>query len=528
MKPTVIALGKPWGAFLWRWGWLGLALLVSGYSWWRAASFDAPTGPRRVTWRDAEDRVINPGVSAGVTMQRPMILGDRLIVQDWDSKAFAWISPRQGQAKLAWPLPAPLRGASSLSGLAVRDAETFAFAETHRDNFRGEVYVGISGAMGWSRAPAPVVRWELPDGWASSQPTVLGMAWIGGELELVLTHNTADDPFGRRHPPDVVRIPERGAPVIRSHPLPCEDCSVLGALPTDRGWKLIAASSFYKTEMMIDAAGAVTPLPPELAWWTDDRARDDSELTRLGSLERDPGRGYVVHRDGSRRAEPPPPMEGFVPQSSPSARLELVDGELHTRQLYRREGTRYLLAQRAAVRAGDGRSIGERVFYIDSSPADSSVQLVGAHPDRLRPALYHSSLGGFRGGVFLPGPGGGYYWVSGAGEYVTLDEQLRRVDPLPLLQHQRAPAARGHFIGKPSPVRYLAWALFGLPLCLAGGALIVWVGRRNKFLDGKLELKPISKWRLQDWLDELAGLRISSLLYAISGALALHQVLPLL
>jgi len=152
---------------------------------------------------------------------------------------------------------------------------------------------------------------------------------------------------------------------------------------------------------------------------------------------------------------------------------------------------------------------------IVTASIDEDLQLVGPSPDALRPTIYNSTSYHFRIGVFLPRPGGGYHWVSGEGQYVTLDDQLQRIDPLPLRHHLRTRGSVGDFIDEPEHERALGWALFGLPaLALVGLALAFFLRERHE--DGTR-----GPWRLGFVMAALVA-------YAVTGGWALVRVLPLL
>jgi hypothetical protein len=148
--------------------------------------------------------------------------------------------------------------------------------------------------------------------------------------------------------------------------------------------------------------------------------------------------------------------------------------------------------------------VGDRTILTSSQGED--LQLIGDRPDRLRPTIYQSLSEGFEIGVFLPRASGGYYWVDGNGDYITLDARLRRTDRLSLREHLRRRGSVGAFIDEPAHVVQLALALFGLPVLALVGLL---AGVRR----GSLRTGPL-----------LAAL----VLYVIVGGIALVKVLPLL
>lgn len=495
---------------------LGLALLFTAYGWYRVAAFDGPTGPRWVAWRGPDDRPIevdgDRGDSRDWSSSPTITLGERLIVFEEGApdrpRGFAWISPALGQGQLAWPL-SPESAGSTILGLAARDAETFAVLEMLED----KVYVGIAGVAGWTVAPRLVLS-SVHRG----SSILLGMDWIDGELEVVLTRPGPDDSSGIRHPFEVVRLPERGPPVVTSRPRPCEQCSVQAALPTARGWKIVALAYPDKSVLLFDERDElVSPTPPELEWWS---GRDETEVVQLGSLWRGFGEPYQALKDGSRRMAPALP--GFD-IARLWRRFALVDGVLHSRPLYEQGKWFDVVAQRVGPTEKDARVV------LSALSRSNDDVLIGASLDELRPVVREQRSTDFVFATLLPRPGG-YYWLTAGGAYVTLDEQLRRVDPLPLLHHLRTRGSTADHLDEPWHAALLGWVLLGLPLGLAVAALAGRLARRRArgaFLSAALaasaQARPTWSWRKL-----VEGAYRPSLFYAVTAAVALYKIWPLL
>lgn len=489
-----------------------LAALLCGYAWYRTLTFDRPTGPRTVAWYDAGGALVDTArVDRRVgdtSMHDALVLGDRLIVST-DGPArdgrsarggFAWIAPSVGQARIAWPLDTKH---SRVEGAAVRDPDTFALMlHTGRDTgdgVREYLAVAIAGRDGWLRPPEIVVEWTAPrPGERGGRPLLLGMSWVDGELEAVLTHPSSDDVHGSQSPPDIVRVPVSGARTVRSHALGCTDCSVYGALPGPKGWTIIVHTN--AGVRLSDGAGGTAPAPPALAWWS----YGNSDRAALGTLWAAFGFGEPrVERDGSR-SEPAPPIAGWT-QLPTARRLEWIDGVLRSQRLWARN------REDSSVLA---QWIGGRTIVTASDP-DADLQLVGFAPDALRPTIYNTGSSDFRIGTFLPRRGGGYYWVDGDGDYVTLDDQLRRLDPLPLRHHLRTRGSASDSIDEPEHELALRWALFGLPILGLVG-LVVARRVRDRLPDGGRGPLPL-------------GVLIAAFgVYVITGGLAFLKVLPML
>lgn len=496
-----------------------LAALLCGYAWYRTLTFDRPTGPRSVAWYDADGALVDTArIDRRVGdsfMHDALVLGDRLIVST-DGPArdgrsarggFAWIAPSVGQARIAWPLDTKSR--PTLEGVAVRDLDTFAVmlrsARDTGEGMREYLAVAIAGRDGWLRPPEIVIEWaDRRPGELGGRPLLLGMSWVDGELEAVLTHPSGEDRFGPESPPDIVRVPASGARTVRTHALGCTDCSVYGALPGPKGWTIIVHAD--AGVRLSDGSGGTAPAPPALAWWS----YGNSDRAALGTLWAAFGFGEPrVERDGSR-SEPVPPIAGWV-QTVVARRLEWIDGVLRSQRPWARElRDTAVLAQR----------IGDRTI-VTATDVEGDLQLVGFAPDALRPAIYNTGSSDFRIGTFLPRRGGGYYWVDGDGDYVTLDDQLRRIDPMPLRHHLRTRGSVSDSIDEPEHEHALGWALFGLPILGLVGllgfiGLVVARRARDQQSDGGRGSLPL-------------GVLIAAFAaYVITGGIAFLQVLPLL
>jgi hypothetical protein len=479
-----------------------LAGIVAAYAWYRTLTFDRPTVPHAVAWYDATGKLIGGDPRSGAGLFS-IVIGDRLILfvdppEGHGPGGIAWIRPASAEGRNAWPIPSSY--VVTAEGVAVRDQNTFAVvihgARDARSGTIDALSVGIAGRDGWLRAPVTVAEWvDDPDPRKSGRPIPLAMSWVGGELEIVLTRPTAEDPYGSSSPVQITRIGRTGQPAVRSQSLGC-DCSVIGALPRARHWTLAVANT--QRVMLSNPDGSLMPAP-ELAEW--DRYRTDRSA--LGSLwfPADPGQNRI-ERDGSL-TEPMPPPPGWEARHT-FRRLVWDGGVVRAEQLWTRSDERFSLL---------ARRVGERTILTASTGDD--LELIGDRLDRLRPTIQGTRSGGFQFGVMLPRAGGGFYWTSDGGEYVALDADLRRVDPRSLRHHLRTRGSVGESIDEPQHEQKLGWSLFGLPILAAVGFAI---GRivRDRHPDGTRG--PFVH----------APLIAALVLYALSGGATLAKVLPLL
>jgi hypothetical protein len=364
-------------------------------------TFDAPTGPQAVTWYDASGRPIvgdHASHAGNALMHYSFVIGDRLILvvdapKGHEPGGVAWIRPAIAEARIAWPVIT--KHVLAPEGVAVRDANTFSLIlHSARDTPSGAIEyltAGIAGRNGWVRPPVTVAEWvDNGDPMKGGRPLLLGMSWIDGELEVALTHPTAEDPYGSSSPVQIARISAAGQPVVRSQSLGC-DCNVIGALPRDKHWTLVVRK---QAVMLSDPDGSVRPAP-QLAGWDE----HDSDRSALGTLWAASARGENrVARDGTI-SQPAPPLPGWKPIVS-FERYIWLDGAVHQKRLWSPDGESLdVLAQ----------EVGDRAILTASFGED--LQLVGDRIDRLRPTIYNSTSYGFQIGEMLPRAGGGFYWT---------------------------------------------------------------------------------------------------------------------
>lgn len=475
-----------------------LAAAIVGYAWFRVATFSAATGPRRVQWYDTDGQAIDTapvGASLGsITLGEGLVLEDRLIV--WTGKGerggrqgLASIDPARGTARIAWPHAS--KYGVTIEAAAVRDRDTFAvLLHSARDTAAGTLSynaVGIAGRDGWLREPTTVHEWKAGPS-PADDVRAIGMAWIDGAVEVALLTTRVSAVASVEEAVSIVRIGMTEAPVVRSQSFAC-DCSVELALPGATGWTLVVRDE--GKVMLADAAGTLSPAPDtlrDLDGWHWDR----SALGLRPALGR--GAEPRIERDGTR-TEVTTPVPGWEPYIL-QYRMEWADGALHPSRVWHSPGD-----DRYRVLA---RRLGERTVFT-SSDNDRELELVGATPEGLRPVVRADMGGRFHYGAFLPRAQGGYYWLTGRGEYVTLDAALHRIDSLSLSHHLRTRGSTGDFIDEEEHVWKMGWALFGLPILLVVALGLAWRSR---------------EWRL--------AATVACVVYAVSGSVVLVKVLPFL
>jgi len=461
-----------------------IAAGIAGYGTVQLLTTTPLTGPRTVRWLEHGPR--DSCISVGPTL----VLGDRLIVDC--GSGLAWIEPRTGTANIAWPIETD--GNFDVLAMAPRDDDHFGVAFQIHDGGRTHLLVGIAGRDRWLVAPTEIAAHE----YGRSVVDVIGAGWIDGALEIVITHPRPDE-LGTWSAPDVVRLVPGRPPIKESHPYPrCEGRSigpcrtVLAALPTLHGWRLVTSlRPFTESRIeLISERGDVTAAPPELAFWEDhDSVHSPLDRSALGVVQ--PYSSHAdsrVERDGTRRSMPPPPLPDIEPFTADDGRLVFGGGVLRRRAAWARFG-------KGSVRAVD--ELDGKMVVIDSTDARVSIDS--------QPILRTSAE--FAKARFVPFVDGARYWVTTTGEYVLLDRDFHRADPLTLRDHLRMRGSLGNSIDEPEHVWHAAWILFGFPLCLAIGLACSLARPR------RLRARPVL---------------VMAIAYVVTGGYALWQLLPLL
>jgi hypothetical protein len=474
--------------------------------WYRALVFSGPTGPRVVQWQDAQERAL--ACDRDLFLDDTLVLGERLIVRNpCNARGLAWIDPAHGLAKVAWPADIGM-----IAGVAVRDRDTFAivYEAEIRDRAKGPgpLMLGIAARDKWARPPIKISEpAEIRDGERSESALVLAAAWHDGAAEVVITVPTAEDRFGQSSAPNLVRFGLDGERQIRTFPTACAKKGrhhVAGAVLGREAWNLVVDT--YKSHegaRLVDST--CEPVAGSTLQW-EPTGRPDR--TALGTL----------FWNGLARGEERVNAQG-LPWPTPTLVTGWVPSHLSHLAWTEEEGLRSLHPWVPSQDRFDlyAHEIGKRVLYT-MRPRDYSGPkaplLMGTSPETLKVAVLSSSVG-----TFLARPGG-YYWVTGNGEFVTLDDALHRVDSLPLLAHLRE-----HTTSLLIPTTWsLYWILFGLPIAFVLAAL----GARFSPTPGAEGALGPSQPRGLGRLRVLPALPALLTLYILFGIWALNKLLPLL
>jgi hypothetical protein len=448
------------------------------------------TGPERMTWHKADGSVIVPaakdaypfdGCTGDIGMTLGVWNGGVIIPCDHEATGVGWafLDPRTHEATLRWPLaPGATRGRTQ--GLIVGPDHQLAIVFNAR--LQGDVWVGIAGPQGWVRAPENLGRLRYH-----------AAAWVGGKLELAV-RQTSDaseaDKFGMSAAIEVITLDgaaHRSRIALPSCGTDCVMPEIVyragdhwvfehdGRAVGEGGAPAVVAFKDQPFESMIDlAAQGKVDTPAELALGED----------TLG-----------IAADGKPTHAAAPPRSGLRVVSQTRFTL---DGAIRRRPQWVVGEDFHLIVEQVGDRTitwhtGDD----DRVRFTDAAIGPGGV------PPVAPVARWYKGLA-IR--VAVADDAGGFWMIDGTGEHIHLDAALHRLDPLGLRTHLRQRGSLGIHIDEPEHEKALGWALFGLPLLVAGFGLAAWL---TKAARGRAVV-------------------VAAALYLATGGWALLHVLPLL
>lgn len=375
-----------------------------------------------------------------------------------------------------------------------------------RGEVNGPLAVAIAGEDGWAHPPA-----ALP-GRDSSR--LLAGAWIDGALELVILPTRTGLSDLRTAAAVIVRLEDGELRQRAPFAAPAElcggsvYCEIAEARHRDGSWQLA----------VVGPNGADGPIAP---WWV----RETGERRALGwEAARSVAQEDVDGGETGLTRTLPTPRSRLVWEGTlavpepPRADWDIMptwfdydsaDGRIHRRASWQVPAAILTRAQRVG-----GRVLATNSTYEIEPPIVSVSEFTGSAEPAVTPVAHEPGFacGELGIGTFVERPGGGYALVSDSGCYVLLDEDLGRLDPLPLFEHLERRGSLGMDWDESSHAVLLVWTLGGLPVCVVVGLLFgAWWAQPGQRRRGMLT----------------AG-AIGAALFALSGAVALARVLPLL
>jgi hypothetical protein len=467
------------------------AVLVMAGAWIGAFTCAPATGPRHMTWHKADgspptdppgDPYPFDGCRGDIGLTLAVWNGGVIMPCEDEAIGIGWafLDPRTHDATLRWPLAPGGKSARTRGLIPGPDGQLAIVFET---NLPGDIVVGIARADGWTRPPDNLGR-----------AGYLAAAWVGGTLELVIHRTTADDKYGMQTALEVITL-DGAARRTRIAVAACNESCMTPQIVYRAGARWVFEGNDHAVAEGGEAVPAAFSDDPFVSM-IDRSAHGDLEVPAALALGRD---APVIDAAGKPAHPPPPPRAGLrVARQTRYA----IGATLERR-------TQWVAGRntRAVIEQVGGRTLtwhtddDDRVRIAETSLTPEEVPAVA-------PVVHWSQ--GLATRVFVPDDAGGFWLVDGSGEYIHLDRALHRTDPLPLRTHLRQRGSLGPHIDEPSHVWTLGWALFGLPVLLAGYAVLA-------VLAG--EVRAI--WRIRTFV-------VVAVVYLATAAWALLQVAPLL
>lgn len=333
--------------------------------------------------------------------------------------------------------------------------------------------VAVIDRTGW-RVPATL----LPD---SSGADVIATSYARGRLEVIYQPSHAVGGALANRMPIIATV---GSSNIRIERFPappeCEDrckspCRLLlrqdrwrvwiPAIDPAGGWKMIEVSEHGKHRVVDD----VEPEEGCTTRQNDRAALGVTEVAGEVALRTEDARAQSIR--GELRAFAPPPNSSWQP--SMYSWLEPAPIGLQRRMMW-------------SVDAGWARPHGDGWLVLSTEAHANEALAATVLDERGRPqqtrviARAPSYFGGkVQIGVPLQRPDGGFWLVSQDGYYIAVDNDLKRLDPLPVFEHLRARGSLNPEWDEVQHVYKFLWALVGLPLCLLLAAGIAFARRKS-------------------------------------------------
>lgn len=362
---------------------------------------------------------------------------------------------------------------------------------------------GVVGEQGWLHSPS-----ELGSGRGTAW--ILGAAWEGRGVEIAVTRPTEDAPAGQhgfRASPAIVRLDLDGtrserivdAAVLRASLDP--SAAIEGAYRSDGTWHFLVRDPGGNEEgevWDVREDGSRKSTGARVRY----HVRKGIGLATTGQSERGRDVSAQLLPDGRLSAAPEGPVlsEGqWKVYRAPSA-IEAVGEGLRPRPRWRIHGMDHgrRHPEHGTIELVDGQLISSYCPWQD-------LYLWPGPPDEMAESAAHMGwCPHFEEPAWVVRPGGGTWLVTGSGAYVTAGADMKRTDPLDLVEHLRAEAvyiAKGPTYLEPLLVALLVVLLSSGPVA-ALIVLVPWLRMRAR--------RFAAKARRRRWL--CAGL----LLYALA------------
>ncbi|HEX4419605.1 MAG TPA: hypothetical protein VH165_16945 [Kofleriaceae bacterium] len=463
------------------------AVVLAAVAWLVTLRCQPATGPRRMTWRKADGALLVKrtdvaypfdGCDGDIGMNLAVWNGGMIVSCDHEELGVGWafLDPRTGEARLRWPVPP---GGMLARTVGVIPGPDHQLAIVYEAKLESDLLAGVARADGWASPPINLGRRRYH-----------AAAWVGGKLELATRPTSDADPFGFQAPIEIITLD--GAAYTSRVALPACDSP---CITPEIGYRAGGRWVFEIDGHALGEGGQPTTAvldTPSSEGMVDLVAHGRLDTPAALSLGEDtPGigpDGKVTHPAG-------PPRPGLRPIRQDRF---TIDGAIRRRPQWRiGRSNRWLFEQVGDRTIAWHTGEDDRVWVTDEPVSEDGMPAVAAVA-RWSLGLAHR--------VILTDDAGGFWMIDGSGEYLHLDAALHRTDPLSLRMHLAQRGSLGTHIDEPEHEQALGWALFGLPLLVAGVALAAWLAKATP---GRVVV-------------------VAAVLYLATGGWALLHVLPLL
>ncbi len=457
---------------------------------WQAAAHVPPwrTGGHVVTWYGPDGELVDLEYGC-----EPVDIGFRHLVDSggvWTSctgpgfehGALAFVDLERGEGHVRWPMPADLpTGDNTVALLPAVDGRLGLVYRVGESG--GPLAAAVAGADGWTSAPS-----RLP---GASMTAFLGAAWVAGAFEVVVRPTTVRDEAGSHSPPVIVRLDhgriEERRPFASAEELYRgldRTCLADGAQWRDGSWHIFLGGregedgDVVVWQVLEDGTRHTT------GWAIKGfMISDKVDFAVVGATKMPVLDDRILLADGALAPAPPVPSAGWEPLAG-MRDFRVRRGALERIPMWRVPGAIFTVAR--PMRSG---ALSTSSTYEIEPPVIRLVEYREGHVYRARPVVHAPgyACGDLAFGTLVPRKRGGYFLEDARGCFITLDEELRRIDPLPLEEHLRRRGSLGLDWNETGHERELRTVLYGAPVGAVFGlglALIVWWLWRRRGHDG--------------------------------------------
>ena len=422
---------------------VGLATSVAALAWYATLTIEPITGPSRMVWHradgspavEADPDYSNGGCTGDIGLEIAAWHGGALVSCDSAAIGIGWafLDPAAGEARLRWPAE---RNQFTVGLIPGPHGELAIVFEPHLST---DLAFGIATIDGWRRPPESL-----------GKVTYRAAAWIGDDLQLVVTPSTTSDSMPAHT-------------IVTIHGNARTDRTGIASCGTD----CFASQIVYRAHdhwVFEGYAGSVTETgEPATPIFDDNLFPSMIELLAAGRLDSPPtlslGMPTPALVAGGTVTTVVPPVDR-VPISQ--IRYAIEGSTIARQPLWKLDERLRFLVERV-----QGRDLAR--LYDDEGRVRVADHVEPEAVAPLHPIAHWDQ--GLEKRILLPDDRDGYWFVDSSGEYLHLDHALHRLDPRSLREHLTERGSLGPHIQEPTHVYVLGWALLGWPILLLGAVV---------------------------------------------------------